>query len=163
MEKQTMSSIEIPASVLSSHHENAMLSSERCTGGHEREPFQSMKIFIVDDSMIVRERLISMLSDLDGASVIGSAQETGQAMGAIKELKPDVLILDLNLPGGGGIKVLEYTKQETPETRIIILTNYDYPQYRKKCLEAGADVFMDKLTEFDQVPSLVTQWMTHSV
>ena len=122
-----------------------------------------MKIFIVDDSMIVRERLISMLSDLDGASVIGSAQETGQAMGAIKELKPDVLILDLNLPGGGGIKVLEYTKQEMPETRIIILTNYDYPQYRKKCLEAGADVFMDKLTEFDQVPSLVTQWMTHSV
>ena len=59
--------------------------------------------------------------------------------------------------------MLEYTKQETPETRIIILTNYDYPQYRKKCLEAGADVFMDKLTEFDQVPSLVTQWMTHSV
>jgi DNA-binding NarL/FixJ family response regulator len=122
-----------------------------------------MKIFIVDDSMIVRERLISMLSDLDGAFVVGSAQETLEATQAIKELKPDVVILDLNLPGGGGIKVLEYIKQHTPGTKVIILTNYDYPQYRKKCLEAGADVFMDKLTEFDQVPNLVTQWMAYSV
>lgn len=122
-----------------------------------------MKIFIVDDSIIVRERLISMLSDLEGASVVGSAQETQEAMGAIKELKPDVVILDLNLPGGGGVKVLEHIKLHAPGTKVIILTNYDYPQYRKKCLEAGADVFMDKLTEFDQVPTLVTQWMTYPV
>jgi DNA-binding NarL/FixJ family response regulator len=122
-----------------------------------------MRVFIVDDSMIVRERLISMLSDLDGINVVGHAQETQEAIGSIERQKPDVVILDLHLPGGGGIKVLQQTKKAMPDTKVIILTNYDYPQYKKKCLEAGAEVFMDKLTEFERVPTLVAQWMARAV
>lgn len=118
-----------------------------------------MNVYIVDDSMILRERLVSMLSDLDGLRIVGQASETREAMEGIQRLKPDVVILDLHLPGGGGIKVLRYTKQETPATKVIILTNYDYPQYRNTCFEAGADLFVDKLTEFDRVPALVAQWM----
>lgn len=119
-----------------------------------------MNVYIVDDSVILRDRLISMLSDLAGLHVVGQASDTQEAMHGIQRLKPDVVILDLHLPGGGGIKVLRYTKQESPATKVIILTNYDYPQYRNTCLAAGADLFVDKLTEFDRVPALVAQWMT---
>jgi DNA-binding NarL/FixJ family response regulator len=119
-----------------------------------------MNVYIVDDSVILRERLVSMLADLAGLRVVGQASDTQEAMEGIRRLKPDVVILDLHLPGGGGIKVLRYTKQESPTTRVIILTNYDYPQYRNTCFDAGADLFVDKLTEFDRVPALVAQWMT---
>ena len=122
-----------------------------------------MTVYIVDDSLILRERLVSMLSDVKGLSVVGQAGETREAMEGIQRLKPDVVILDLHLPGGGGIKVLRYTKQAMPGTKVIILTNYDYPQYRNTCFDAGADLFVDKLTEFDRVPALVAQWLTPPV
>jgi len=122
-----------------------------------------MTVYIVDDSVILRERLVCMLSDLEGLSVVGQASETREAMEGIRQLKPDVVILDLHLPGGGGIKVLRQTKQDAPATKVVILTNYDYPQYRNTCFEAGADLFVDKLTEFDRVPALVAQWMAPPV
>lgn len=118
-----------------------------------------MKVFIVDDSVVVRDRLITMLSDLSGIDVVGHARDTHVAMGAIKALNPDVVILDLNIPGKGGIKVLQYTKQELPATKVVILTNYAYPQYRKRCLEAGAEVFLDKSTEFERIPVVFAEWM----
>jgi len=114
-----------------------------------------MKVLIVDDSEVVRERLRTMLSELKGVEVIGQAESSKEAIGAIRKLKPDAVILDIQMSGGNGIKVLEKIKEEMPSTKVIMLTNYPYPQYRKKCMDAGADYFFDKSTEFEKVIEVV--------
>ena len=113
-----------------------------------------MKVFIVDDSSVLRERLVEMLSELPEIEIIGYAQNVPDALSSIKELNPDVVILDIRIPGGSGIDVLQDIKKERKAPMVIMLTNYPYPQYRKKCLGLGADYFFDKSTEFEKVTEL---------
>ncbi len=61
------------------------------------------------------------------------------------------------MPGGNGIDVLRKVKQMTPAPKVIMLTNYAYAQYRKESREASADFFLDKSTEFDQIPLALEQ------
>jgi DNA-binding NarL/FixJ family response regulator len=113
-----------------------------------------IKVFIADDSLIVREHLVTMLDELAGIEIVGQAENVTEAIGAIQRLCPDVVILDIRMPGGSGIDVLQNIKQNEAAPIVIILTNYPYPGYRQKCLQAGADFFLDKSTEFDQIPKL---------
>jgi DNA-binding NarL/FixJ family response regulator len=110
-----------------------------------------MKVFIADDSPIVYERLIAMLSNLKEIETIGQAHDVSGAINSIEELKPDAVILDIQMPGGSGIDVLRHIKKEQPATVVIILTNYPYPQYRQRCMDEGADFFFDKSTEFNEI------------
>ena len=116
-----------------------------------------MRVFIADDSAVLRERVIEMLSDLPGIEIIGHAQDVSEALTAINKLNPDVVILDIRMPGGSGIDVLQDIKKDKQAPVVIILTNYPYPQYRKKCLGLGADYFFDKSTEFEKVTELFRQ------
>ena len=113
-----------------------------------------IKVFVADDSLIVREHLVTMLEELSGVEVVGQAENVAEAINAISKLQPDAVILDILMPGGSGIEVLENIKQEGAGPMVIILTNYPYPVYRQRCLQAGADFFLDKSTEFDQIPEL---------
>jgi DNA-binding NarL/FixJ family response regulator len=113
-----------------------------------------IKVLVVDDSLIVREHLVTMLDELAGIEVVGQAENVAEAISAIRILQPDVVILDIRMPGGSGIDVLQTIKQDEVAPMVIILTNYPYPAYRQKCLQAGADFFLDKSTEFDQIPEL---------
>jgi DNA-binding NarL/FixJ family response regulator len=114
-----------------------------------------MKVFFVDDSVIVVERLKGLLSDIEGIEPVGQAANEKDAVDLILKSKPDVVILDIRLSGGNGIDVLERIKKELPSLVVIMLTNYPYPQYRKKCMELGADYFFDKVTEIEQVAEVV--------
>ena len=113
-----------------------------------------IKVFIADDSLIVREHLVTMLEELAGIKVVGQAENVAEAISAIRILQPDVVILDIRMPGGNGIDVLQTIKQDEVAPMVIILTNYPYQGYRQKCMQAGADFFLDKSTEFDQIPEL---------
>jgi DNA-binding NarL/FixJ family response regulator len=117
-----------------------------------------IKVFIADDSLIVREHLVTMLDELAGIEIVGQAENVTEAISAICGLQPDVVILDIRMPGGSGIDVLQRVKQDEPVPVVIILTNYPYPAYRQKCLQAGADFFLDKSTEFDQIPELFERY-----
>jgi DNA-binding NarL/FixJ family response regulator len=116
-----------------------------------------IKVFIADDSLIVREHLVTMFDELAGVEIVGQAENVTESIRAIKNFRPDVVILDIRMPGGSGIDVLKRIKQDTSPPVVIILTNYPYPGYRQKCLQAGADFFLDKSTEFDQIPKLFEQ------
>ena len=116
-----------------------------------------LKVFICDDSAAVRERLVTMASDLPETAVVGQAQDVPGCLDAIRQTRCDVVILDIHMPGGNGIEVLREVKRTNPAPRVIMLTNYAYAQYRKKCAEAGADFFLDKSTEFDQLPQALEQ------
>ncbi len=114
-----------------------------------------MRILLVDDSPVVRERLAALLAEVEGVEVVGQAQDAPEAIAAIRALQPDVVTLDIRMPGGNGIDALAEVKKLRPTPVVIMLTNYPYPQYRKKCLDAGADYFLDKSTEFEQVAQIL--------
>lgn len=116
-----------------------------------------MNIFIVDDSEILRERLRSILSDIKGVKIVGEAEDVATAKEFLTASTPDVVILDIRMPGGSGIDVLEMIKHQKPSIKVIVLTNYPYPQYRKRCMELGAEFFLDKSTEFDRLPGVLQQ------
>ncbi len=120
-------------------------------------PNAPIKVFITDDSLIVREHLVALLDELAGVEIVGQAGSVAEAISGIRNLQPDVVILDIRLPDGSGIDVLQNVKQDQPAPVVIILTNYPYPGYRQRCLSAGADFFLDKSTEFDQLPQLFEQ------
>ena len=97
-----------------------------------------------------------MLTDIANVEIVGEAGEVQEATNAILQNKPDVVLLDIHLLGGSGIDVLEAIKKAQPAPSVIVLTNYPYPQYRQRCIQAGADYFFIKSTEFEQViPALL--------
>ena len=114
-----------------------------------------MRVLIVDDSKIVCEGLRQMLINIANVVVVGEAHNALEADTAITELKPDVLILDIRLPGPSGIEVLKDIRDKKLPIRVIMLTNYPYPQYRKKCEGLGADYFFDKVEEIEEIPNVI--------
>lgn len=116
-----------------------------------------MKVFIADDSSPVRQRLAAQLSELESVELVGQAGDAHAALKAICQLRPDVVVLDIRMPGGSGLQVLEALKRDTPAPTVIMLTAFPYPQYRRKCLEAGAEYFFDKTTEFERVARVLRE------
>jgi DNA-binding NarL/FixJ family response regulator len=117
---------------------------------------EEMTVLIADDSDAIVRRLVGLLADVDGLEVIGRAGTVPEVSRAVQTLKPDVVILDLQMPGGSGIDVLEGLKQDGAGPVVIVLTNHAGPQYRKKCLKSGARFFMDKSTEFERVGTVLS-------
>jgi two-component system response regulator DevR len=114
-----------------------------------------VKIIIVDDSELIRQRLEEQLTAIENVQIVGQAEDAYSAVTMIAKTHPDVVILDVRMPGGSGIDVLRAIKKEGSPPKIIMLTKYPYPQYREKCLELGADYFFDKATEFDKAIELI--------
>ena len=121
-----------------------------------------MNVFIAEDSKLMRERITTMLSEIRGLNVVGQADDAPKAIRSIRKLNPDVIILDIRMPGGNGIDVLRQIKSEPSAPLAIMLTNYPYPQYREKCLELGADYFLDKSTEFKHLFDILNTLMSES-
>jgi DNA-binding NarL/FixJ family response regulator len=113
------------------------------------------RIYIVDDSKAIRDRLKEMLVDISGIEVIGESGNPREAILDIRANPPDAVILDIRLPGISGIELLKQLKLAHPETRVIMLTSYPYPKYRQQSLAAGADYFFQKATEFDKIPDVL--------
>jgi len=99
--------------------------------------------------------MIQLLSELIGIEVVGQAQDALAAFDAICEAKPDIVTLDIELIGGSGTDVLRQIKNKNRSTVVIMLTNNSTPPYRRKCMEAGADYFFDKSTDFDKLKAIL--------
>ena len=116
-----------------------------------------MRVLIADDSKPVRERLVSLLTELDDVNIVGQAENTIEAKILIKELNPDLVILDIRMPGGTGMDIIEDIKKFNPKIKIIILTNYHFPQYKEKCLSNGADYFFSKSGEYEKMLDVIEE------
>ncbi len=114
-----------------------------------------MRVVLVDDSILIRERLKQMLSELEEIEIVGEEQDEIKAIESIRKLKPDAVILDIRLRKGSGINVMREIKKDEPSPTVIILTNYPNSLYRVRCINAGADFFLDKSTEFEQIPVIL--------
>lgn len=118
-----------------------------------------MKILIVDDSKILRIRLTRVISEIKGMEIVGEAETQSQALRLIVKLKPDVVMLDIRLKTGSGIKVLENITKRSIKTEVIVCTNYANHQYRRRCQELGAKYFLEKATEFEKIPRVLRKIM----
>ena len=116
-----------------------------------------MRVLIVDDSKIVCERLQQMLMHIADVEIVGPAHNAQDAITSISESNPDVVILDIRLPGLSGIDVLKDIRDKKLPILVIMLTNYPSPQYRKKCEELGADYFFDKVAEIEEIPNVIEE------
>lgn len=116
-----------------------------------------MNVLLVDDSEILRNHLMTILAEMENVTVVGESIDTESAIRDLKKNRPDLMILDIRMPGEGGIHVLKTAKEKYPEMRVIIYTDYPYPQYRTKCMELGADYFFDKSTETEKMIDKIRQ------
>ena len=116
-----------------------------------------MKVFIVDDSKIVCKGLQQLLINITDVEIVGQAHNARDAIKSISKSKPDVVILDIRLSGLSGIDILKDIRAKKLPIRVIMLTNYPYPQYRKKCKELGADYFFDKVREIEEIPKVIEE------
>jgi len=131
------------------------VSDKRIEAGCQARGGEEMRVLIADDSEALVQRLIAAVGELSGIEIVGQAGTVQDTSRAVRDLKPDVLILDIRMPGGSGIDVLEGIRRDRVTPIVIVLTNYVYPQYRKKCLQSGAQFFLDKSGEFDKVSEVL--------
>lgn len=115
-----------------------------------------MKALIVEDSPEICERLRNMIDGIPGIDLMSSVDNEDDAVRDICAMQPDLVILDLNLASGSGMDVLRRIKLQAYTGAVIVLTNYAYPQYRKKCLGLGADYFLDKSQEIEMLNELLS-------
>lgn len=116
-----------------------------------------IKVLVADDSQPVLERVVKILAAIPGVEIVGQARDGVEAMDRFRDLSPDALVLDLQLPNLSGIEVLKFAKRQKPEAVVIILTNYGFPVYRQTCLAQGADFFFDKSLEFEKVGDTIAR------
>lgn len=96
-----------------------------------------------------------MIAEVPGVVNAGHAEDSLGAMRCVRELSPDVVVLDISLRGGSGLDVLHEIKKAGRAPVVIVLSNLSYEQYRRRCHEAGADYFFDKSTEFERVAEVL--------
>jgi DNA-binding NarL/FixJ family response regulator len=117
-----------------------------------------MKVFVVEDSDAICERIVRIVNDVKDVQVVGTADKVSGALLGIKKCQPDVVILDIQLIDGNGLTVLQQVKKEQPDRKVIVLTNFSSDQYRDLAQRYGADAFLDKSKDFMQIPDLIDGW-----
>jgi DNA-binding NarL/FixJ family response regulator len=115
-----------------------------------------MKTLVVDDSPQVRARLATMIRELAGVEIVREATSAAEALALLGSFRPQIIVLDLHMPGGSGLEVLETVAAGPPPKPIVIVVTNDASEpLRSECIERGADHFLDKSTEFEQVARIV--------
>jgi DNA-binding NarL/FixJ family response regulator len=105
----------------------------------------TIKVLIVDDNAKFIESVKKLLSNEQDIEVIGEATEGKKAILKAKELKPDIVLMDVRMPEMNGLKATRRISQIMPETKIIILTIYDIDEYRDAAINSGQGFFMKKV------------------
>jgi DNA-binding NarL/FixJ family response regulator len=116
-----------------------------------------MEIFLVEDSALVRARLADLLDAVPGAKVVGEANRADTAIRDILALRPDLVLLDINLAEGSGFDVLRAVCRAAPEIDFYMLSNFAADPYRELAERLGAREFFDKSKEIERVRELIAQ------
>jgi len=108
-----------------------------------------LKVLVVDDSVAVQQSLGRLLDAVAGVSVVGFAENVTRAQQLVQVVRPDVIVLDVDLQGGErGIDLLHFVAREHPSIEVIALSNFTWQSVRDSYLAAGAKAYFDKSTEF---------------
>ncbi|MBE2229508.1 MAG: response regulator [Chitinophagaceae bacterium] len=117
----------------------------------------SLHILLVDDNIRFLNRLTALLEELHYSVTTVSARSLDEAFTRIKEKKPAIVLLDIHMPGKGGMELLAYIKEQHPDTIVIMLTNETGGIIRERCRELGAAAFLDKTNEIMRLPVILEE------
>jgi two-component system NarL family response regulator len=109
------------------------------------------RIVIVDDHPMVTEGIQSILESYDDIEVLACLSDGQEIIDRVEELAPDVILLDLNMPGVGGLSATEMVLEKRPDTRILILSMHDSPEYISSALSHGAMGYVLKDVPTDEI------------
>lgn len=121
----------------------------------------TVKVFLADDSHLIRGRVAAILG-AGGMAIVGEAQTPQSSIDGILGARPDVVVLDVQLEGGSGLQVLRAVRDAAPHIGFVVFSNSAGPAYRKRYLDEGANRFLDKTTEFDQLVLAVAAASRHA-
>jgi DNA-binding NarL/FixJ family response regulator len=104
----------------------------------------SIRVLLVDDHALVRAGIHSLLEEVESLEVVAEAGDGRQALELIERLRPDVVLLDLAMPGLSGFEVLKVSREKFPEVRVIVITVHDEEEYAFHALRSGAAGYLPK-------------------
>lgn len=110
-----------------------------------------IKVVVVDDHAVFREGVRALLARVDEIEVVGEAGTTDEAIAVAAEVTPDVILMDLNIPGGGGETATVAILADRPETAVLMLTMYTDATHLRGALQAGARGYLVKDAEPDAI------------
>lgn len=117
-----------------------------------------IRVLVVDDHDLVRTGITRMLSDIDGLQVVGQAESGEEALKAARDLKPDVVLMDVKMPGIGGLEATRKMLRSHPDVKVVVVTVCEEDPFPTRLLQAGAAGYLTKgagLTEMVQAIRLV--------
>jgi len=119
---------------------------------------RNLSVLLVEDSRVLAERLRETLLSVPGVQLAGTVDSEADAVALLQRQPVDVVLLDLHLRQGTGFGVLRaIPSSQVRRTVVIVLTNYDLAEYRRAAAALGARHFLDKLRDFDRLPTLLQQ------
>lgn len=110
-----------------------------------------IKILLADDHSVVRRGVALILRETFGNVTIAHAESFDEVLKLLPEEKPQVLVLDINLPGGNSATMVEKAKKVLPELKVLMFSAFDEEQYALRYLHAGADGYLNKLSSEDKI------------
>jgi len=116
---------------------------------------EPLRVALVDDSDLIRCRLAEMLGEICGVEIVAEAATADDGVELIRLRQPDLVVLDMRMPGASGISVLERLAHQDERPSFIVFTNYPHPAYRERCTELGVDLFLDKSFDLEQLKEIV--------
>jgi len=117
----------------------------------------SIRVVVVDDHAVVRSGIKLLLDSHDDIEVVGEAGNAQDAVFRVRELTPDVILLDLVMPGEGGIEVLPKLLKEAPGAKVLVLSMQDEPSYVREAFAAGASGYVLKEAADEEVVNAVRE------
>jgi len=115
----------------------------------------TVRVLVVDDHELLRAGLVTVLESDPGLAVVGQAADGPSAVRLARELSPDVVLMDVEMPGGDGITATARLREEVPTARVLVLTMFDLDDYVTEALRAGAAGFLIKTTDPHELVSRV--------
>ena len=122
---------------------------------------EKLKVLIVDDSPLVVKRLFHILFEIDDVKCIGHASQYEDALRLVEKSKPDVVLLDIQLPKKNGIDILVSIKSKFKKVKVVMLSNFSDKYYKNLCFTSGCDYFLDKSTEFEKIEGTLLNIIKH--
>ncbi|MGH9075603.1 MAG: response regulator transcription factor [Acidimicrobiales bacterium] len=120
-----------------------------------------IRVLIVDDDERTRRMIAIMLSLEEDYEVVGEAADGNEAVSASASLQPDVVLLDLEMPGMDGVLAIPGIRREAPGTKIAVLSAFPDPYTLTDALVRGADTYLDKATNLSELPVLLRSLVEH--
>ncbi|MDG2382063.1 MAG: response regulator transcription factor [Pirellulaceae bacterium] len=114
----------------------------------------SVSIVIADDHAVVRTGLLNLLKNTE-IQVVGEAKDGNQAVAQTLKHSPDVVLMDIRMGGTDGLEALEQIREQSPQTRVIILSTYDNPTYVARSVALGANDYVLKSSTRDELVSSI--------